>query len=45
MTMARKAVLITGVSGFIGRALARYFAKQQYKVYGMDRIVGKRSTC
>ena len=36
--MARKAVLITGVSGFIGRALARYFAKQQYKVYGMDRI-------
>jgi UDP-glucose 4-epimerase len=26
------------VSGFIGRALARHFTKQQYKVYGIDRI-------
>jgi UDP-glucose 4-epimerase len=35
---ARKAVLITGVSGFIGRALARHFTKQHYKVHGIDRI-------
>jgi len=33
-----KAVLITGASGFIGRALARHFTRQQYKVYGIDRI-------
>jgi UDP-glucose 4-epimerase len=35
---SRKTVLITGVSGFIGRALARHFTRQQYKVYGVDRI-------
>jgi UDP-glucose 4-epimerase len=35
---AHKVVLITGASGFIGRALARHFTKQQYKVYGIDRI-------
>jgi UDP-glucose 4-epimerase len=37
-TPAHKVILITGVSGFIGRALARHFTKQQYKVYGVDRI-------
>lgn len=37
-TRARAVILITGVSGFIGRALARHFTKQQYKVYGIDRI-------
>ena len=33
-----KKILITGAAGFIGRALARHFTKQQYKVYGIDRI-------
>jgi UDP-glucose 4-epimerase len=37
-TPLRKAVLITGVAGFIGRALARHFTKQRHKVYGIDRI-------
>lgn len=36
--IARKTILIIGVSGFIGRVLARHFAKQQYKVYGIDRV-------
>ena len=31
-------ILITGASGFIGRALARHFTKQQYKIYGVDRV-------
>jgi UDP-glucose 4-epimerase len=35
---ASKNVLITGVSGFIGRAVARHFTQQQHKVYGIDRI-------
>ncbi len=35
---ARKNVLVIGASGFIGRALAHHFTKQQYKVYGIDRI-------
>ena len=35
---ARKVILITGAAGFIGRALARHFTKQQYKVFGIDRI-------
>lgn len=30
-------ILIVGVAGFIGRALARHLTKQQYKVYGIDR--------
>lgn len=30
-------ILITGVSGFIGRVLARYFHKRQVRVYGIDR--------
>jgi UDP-glucose 4-epimerase len=33
-----KKILITGAAGFIGRALTRHLAKQQYKVFGMDRI-------
>jgi len=35
---AGKTILITGASGFIGRALARHFTRQQYKVFGIDRI-------
>lgn len=31
-----KTILITGVAGFIGRYVARYFSKQGYKVIGTD---------
>jgi UDP-glucose 4-epimerase len=31
-----KTVLITGVAGFIGRYVARYFSKQGCKVIGTD---------
>lgn len=33
-----KTVVVTGVGGFIGRALARHFAGRKYKVYGLDRL-------
>ncbi|MEI7525467.1 MAG: NAD-dependent epimerase/dehydratase family protein [Mariniphaga sp.] len=35
---AYKTLLITGVSGFIGRVLARHFNSKGYLVYGIDRI-------
>jgi len=31
-------VIVTGVSGSIGRAIAAYFTAQRYKVFGIDRI-------
>ena len=40
---AYKSLLIIGVSGFIGRALARHFARQRYKVYGVDRIASENA--
>jgi len=33
----KRTVMITGVSGFIGRALARHLARHHCKVYGVDR--------
>jgi UDP-glucose 4-epimerase len=36
--MIMEKILVTGVGGFIGRRLARYFSKQKYTVYGLDRL-------
>lgn len=36
--MTNKKILITGVGGFIGRQLARYFSQQGHIVCGLDRI-------
>jgi UDP-glucose 4-epimerase len=33
-----KSILVTGVGGFIGRALARHFTHIGFNVFGMDRI-------
>ena len=38
LARAHKTVLITGVSGFLGRALARHFAGRRYEVWGVDRM-------
>jgi len=38
-----KKILVTGAAGFIGRALTRHLTKQQYKVFGIDRIPSENS--
>ena len=34
-----KKLLITGVAGFLGRAIARYFSQKGYILYGIDSLV------
>lgn len=38
-----KRILITGVSGFLGRALARYFSGQGASVFGTDRLAAENA--
>lgn len=37
--MSKKNILVTGVSGFIGRYAARFFAKNGWAVTGVDMVV------
>lgn len=39
-----KRILITGVSGFLGRALARHFAWQGASVFGIDRLAAENAS-
>jgi NAD(P)-dependent dehydrogenase (short-subunit alcohol dehydrogenase family) len=36
--MKTRRVIVTGVSGGIGRAIATYFASQGYKLFGIDKV-------
>ncbi len=38
-----KRILITGASGFLGRAIARHFSRQGVSVFGMDRLAAEHA--